>query len=439
MVVDVGEVRGDRVGAADPRRAARAGRSGPGVVALVLRLGVDDEAVGAAGDGLRRRGRLAAGIGAVDVLPGAHAESGGLEARDQRGRELAPEVRPVGPLDEHRLDVGRARPGDRSRGRSRPPAPRQLPDPHALTGEHPGPRARPRRRGPPRRTIVTRREARETGRPLTQSRSRPLTALLGTCTSRRPAERRPGAHPARPARTHRELHVRGGRETGSVDAQPTLGRRAEPGAVDGPAVDRADAGRGRPRRGGRIDRGERERQRAEHGDARQRATASSGEDPGRHASPAQTRRWGQSCAPRPECLVADAAASAGRSTRAGSAVGHAAPSPDPAEGDRSVRSPAPPGHARSEQRRERRWFVASVRVLIDPISAATSPPRDRSSIPCQQATQPPGGTTRLPRPGRPPTAAGRPGARDVRQADLRDLRGRPRRYTPIMRATPSLV
>ena len=159
VVVDVGEGRErDRVFGADPgpQRAHVAFRRR--VLAFVLPLGVDHEAVGAALDGGGRDPGLGDRRVAVDERPGADAEPGGVEAFDQRGVELAPVVAAVARLDVERADPGalgaggdpapgrRLRSGRRTRstfpgGRTRWPA----------AGSAAGGGVRPRTRGGRRR------------------------------------------------------------------------------------------------------------------------------------------------------------------------------------------------------------------------------------------------------------------------------------------------
>ncbi len=82
VVGDVGEGRErQRVARADLR--AQVGEVGLGrrVVAFVLGLGVDHEAVGAVGDGLCAERRLAARVAPVDVLPRADLDAGGVQGR----------------------------------------------------------------------------------------------------------------------------------------------------------------------------------------------------------------------------------------------------------------------------------------------------------------------------------------------------------------------
>ena len=93
MVVDVGKRRqAERIGGAD--RGAQRGDVAlrGGVAALVVRLGVDDQAVGALGDARRAGGGLAERVLAVDELPRADAQPAGVQRRDELRRELRPDV-----------------------------------------------------------------------------------------------------------------------------------------------------------------------------------------------------------------------------------------------------------------------------------------------------------------------------------------------------------
>ena len=135
VVVDVGEAgQRERVFGADPGAQGADVAVGRGVLALVVALGVDHQAVGAARD----RGGADLGLGdravAVDELPGADVDPRLVERFDHRGRELAPEAAAVAGLDVERADVVALGLGD---------DPRQaaalglvdVPDPHPLAVE----------------------------------------------------------------------------------------------------------------------------------------------------------------------------------------------------------------------------------------------------------------------------------------------------------------
>ena len=109
VVADVRE-RGEpqRVGAADLRPQVGEVGLGGGVAPFVLGLGVDHQAVGAVGHGLRSERCLARRVAPVHVLPGAHFQPCGVQFGHELWRELAPVVRrAVGALDEQRGHAGR--------------------------------------------------------------------------------------------------------------------------------------------------------------------------------------------------------------------------------------------------------------------------------------------------------------------------------------------
>ena len=85
MVVDVGEAgEGDGEVGADQRPQLRHVGLGGDVLALVLGLGVDEQAVGAVPDRLGAHLGLEQGVVAVHVLPGADAQAGGVQGGDER-------------------------------------------------------------------------------------------------------------------------------------------------------------------------------------------------------------------------------------------------------------------------------------------------------------------------------------------------------------------
>jgi hypothetical protein len=139
--VDVREGRqAERV--AGPDRGAQRGEIALGlrVAALVVRLGVDHQAVRAGGHRLCALRRLALRVRAVDELPRARAQPLHVQRGDQARVELRPRRRAVRGLHEHGLDPGRARLGA-DRGGVTAAAPRQLPDPHPVALEGGGQRA----------------------------------------------------------------------------------------------------------------------------------------------------------------------------------------------------------------------------------------------------------------------------------------------------------
>ena len=133
--VDVGEAR-QRDREARPDRLAQVPdvRLGRDVLALVLGLGVDQQAVGAVACGGGADARLARRVAAVHVLPGAHPQPRSVERADQRGAELRPVAGAVATLDHQRADAvpagGRHHRSDVAAVRLR-----DVPDPHATAGQ----------------------------------------------------------------------------------------------------------------------------------------------------------------------------------------------------------------------------------------------------------------------------------------------------------------
>ncbi len=135
VVVDVGEAgEGDREGFADARPQGADVEVGGGVLAFVVALGVDHQAVGA----LLHRGGADAGLGdgrvAVDELPGADVEPATVQRLHQAGRELAPGAAAVAGLDVDGADAEALGAGDDRRDAAALGVV-DVPDPHALTVE----------------------------------------------------------------------------------------------------------------------------------------------------------------------------------------------------------------------------------------------------------------------------------------------------------------
>jgi hypothetical protein len=107
---------------------------GGAVAALVLGLGVDDQAVGALRDGGGSPLGLSLRMSAVDVLPGADSKPLAVEVPHEAGRELAPRVGAVGALYVERPDaVALGLAGDL--GELAAARLVHVPDPHAVAAE----------------------------------------------------------------------------------------------------------------------------------------------------------------------------------------------------------------------------------------------------------------------------------------------------------------
>ncbi len=104
------------------------------VLALVLALGVDQQAVGTVLDGGRSELGLGHGMVAIHVLPGAHPQPGGMQGGDERTVELRPRGAAVAALDLQRGDPVVLGLGD-DRGQVAAVRARELPDPHAPARE----------------------------------------------------------------------------------------------------------------------------------------------------------------------------------------------------------------------------------------------------------------------------------------------------------------
>ena len=141
MVIDPGEA-GQGEGEAQADQLAQGADVGLGlhVLALVLDLGVDHQAVGSVPHGLGADLGLLHRVIAVHVLPGAHAQPRLMQGGDQRRVELRPHAGAVAALDEQRADPVRMRLGD-DRAEIPSVRARQHPDPHAPALEGPQRRA----------------------------------------------------------------------------------------------------------------------------------------------------------------------------------------------------------------------------------------------------------------------------------------------------------
>jgi hypothetical protein len=135
VVVDVGEAgEGEREGFADGGPQGADVAVGGGVLAFVLALGVDHQAVGALFDRGGADPGLGGGAVAVDVLPGADVEPATMEGLHQAGGELAPDAGAVAGLDVDGADAGALGLGDDRRDAAAVGA-FDVPDPHALAIE----------------------------------------------------------------------------------------------------------------------------------------------------------------------------------------------------------------------------------------------------------------------------------------------------------------
>ena len=207
VVVDVREAR-EREGIVAPDPGAEPSHVGArrGVPALVARLGVDHEAVGAVARGACSRHRLAPGMEAVHELPPADAQAAGVKRSDQRGRELLPLRAVVRRLHEHRMHVRGVRPaGDRRDGAAAGVA--DVPDPHPLAREG---------------------AVAGAGRGLTRPRSAPggKRARAAEGSQRNAAEHGRAERPGRHRRRHRE-------KTACKETLCALARRCQPGLLAG--------------------------------------------------------------------------------------------------------------------------------------------------------------------------------------------------------------
>ena len=139
VVVDVGKAsEREREFGADAGAQGADVAFGRGVASLVLRLGVDHQAIGPA----PHRGGADLGLGhralAVDELPGADVETAGVEGIDQAGAELAPVAAGIAGLDVERADAGLLGAGDDAADAAAFGVV-DVPDPHALAVERGAP------------------------------------------------------------------------------------------------------------------------------------------------------------------------------------------------------------------------------------------------------------------------------------------------------------